>query len=61
MADLAMLALSLVAVAAVFVALRNEDDGSGEKKNSDTGESGGARSSQRDTGVLRVSGGPQLR
>lgn len=60
MADLAMLALSLVAVVAVFVALRNEDDGSGEK-NSDKGESGGARSSQRDSGVLGVSGRPQLR
>ncbi|CAM06433.1 hypothetical protein A8924_0260 [Saccharopolyspora erythraea NRRL 2338] len=31
MADLAMLALSLIAVAAVFVAMRVDDDETGEK------------------------------
>ncbi|MGW1681927.1 hypothetical protein [Saccharopolyspora sp. NPDC002376] len=36
MVNLAMLALSLIAVAAVFLALRTEDDESGEK--SDVGE-----------------------
>ncbi|GAA0507301.1 hypothetical protein GCM10011581_41040 [Saccharopolyspora subtropica] len=53
MADLAMLALSLIAVAAVFLALRTEDDDSGEQ--SDAGEI------DRFRDEMRVNGRAQLR
>ncbi|MGP4016628.1 hypothetical protein [Saccharopolyspora sp. 5N708] len=54
MADLAMLALSLIAVAAVFLSLRREDDETSEQS-----EAGELDSLHRDE--IRMQGRAQLR